>query len=256
MRSLSYNATLEKFAEGIKEVAVQENLPIYDIHALMLDVQTKGKADNKNFAMSDSVHPTNSGQAVMAYGLLKAMGAKDQPSGLSIDTTRNETVTDRCTVKDLKVTKGSVSFLTVGRRPADLFRPRLRGDIQVCANHGRPEPVSLSGNRTRAGHVEAYGEGIEVGSFSSDALAGGINLATLPGPWQKLGEEVNRLSAEQETTYLAKWREAIPSLVPEEGAARSRFAADKDRRADRQRGNRADTGRHKEPYLELVTCAG
>ena len=57
-----YNATLARFGDGVKELAAKDRVPVYDLHALMLDVQTQAKRDNPKFTMiPDSVHPPRRG---------------------------------------------------------------------------------------------------------------------------------------------------------------------------------------------------
>ncbi len=199
-----YNDTLEKFANGVKDLAAQENIPVYDIHALMLDVQTRGKAGDKGFTIVPDLlrAPIRPGQAIMAYGLLNALGANEQPSGLRIDAAYETALPDRCSVRDLKVTESSVDFV----RTDEALPTHFDAD---CAAVYKYLPIEEDVNQYRfcvtalkAGMWKLVVQGLEVGIFSSHALAGGINLASLPGPWKRLGEDVNLMASQQEDAVL------------------------------------------------------
>ncbi len=99
-----YNETLARYAKGVKELAARKDLPVYDIHELMLGVQTRAKADDPEFTMiPDAVHPSPPGQALMAYALLKALGCEAQASGLEIDAATGKVEADRCEVEGVEV---------------------------------------------------------------------------------------------------------------------------------------------------------
>ena len=68
----------------------------------------------------------------------------------------------------------------------------------------------------KAGKWKLTVGGIDVGAFSEKDLAAGVNLATLPGPWQKLGEQVNQASANQENIYYTCWRNVSLLPVPDD----------------------------------------
>jgi hypothetical protein len=71
----------------------------------------------------------------------------------------------------------------------------------------------------KAGRWKLTVEGVEVGTFTDAALAAGVNLATLPGPWQELAKKVNRMSVAHETDYFNRWRQIAIATVPNEAQA-------------------------------------
>lgn len=220
----AYNDTLALFAKGVEDLAAREKLPVYDIHALMLDVQTKAIAADPSFTMiPDAVHPSPAGQAVMAYGLLKALGCDEEPSGLKIDAATSNVEADRCKVSGLKIAPDSVSFTRTDAALPTYFDPEASATfayfpiVQELNNY----PFSVTG--LKAGNWKLTVQGIEVGVFSAADLAKGVNLATLPGPWRTLGEKVNQLSREQEDLYFTRWRQISLVNLPK-GAAPERRA--------------------------------
>lgn len=200
-----YNDVLRRYADGVKELAKRKGVPVYDIYSLMLDVQTRAKAADAGFTMiPDAVHPSPPGQALMAYGLLKALGCDEPASGLEIDATSRTVSADRCAVDDLWVTADAVRFVRRDEALPTYFDPEAAavfGYAPIVEELNR-YPFRVTG--LRKGRWRLTVEGMEVGTFTAEALAEGVNLALQPGPWQALGKAVNDLAAEQEEIYLQK----------------------------------------------------
>jgi lysophospholipase L1-like esterase len=83
-----YNQTLADFGQAAKEVAGQEGVGFADIHALMIDVMAKAKAQNgPDFCVAgpDGIHPYPDGHLIMAYAFLKALGCDGNIGTITID---------------------------------------------------------------------------------------------------------------------------------------------------------------------------
>jgi len=203
-----YNDTLARFAQGVEELARKERVPVYNIHTLMLDVQTKLKSDDPEFTMiPDSVHPNPAGHIPMAYGLIKALGCTDQASGLEINASDSTFTPDRCKVSNLKITDDSITFTrTDSSLPMylpDEVQPVLK--YLPFTQELNRYPFKVTG--IKPGDWKLTVQGIEVGTFSAEELASGVDLSTYPGPWQELGKELDRLTWNQENLYFIRWRE-------------------------------------------------
>ena len=213
----NYNDTLGKYSAGCKELADKEKVDYICLHDIMLDVQTKAKAKDPKYTMiPDSVHPCDPGQAVMAYAMLKALGCKDQASGLEIDAAASKPTPDRCKVDDLKVADNSVTFTRTDEALPTAMDPDAASSLEFFPFTQDLNQYNFKVAGLKAGKWKLAVEGIDVGTFSEKDLAAGMNLATLPGPWQKLGEQVNAASRNQEDVYFTYWRQVSMIGVPEE----------------------------------------
>jgi lysophospholipase L1-like esterase len=217
-----YNDTLTRYAQGVLELAKKNELPSFDLDSLMLDIQKRGKADDPAFTIvsaTDAIHPSNPGQSVMAYALLKALGATDQASGLAIDAAAGKATPDRCKVTDLKATPDLITFT----RTDEALPTYLDRDARNIAKYFPFDeemnryPLTVMGLK-KVDYVLTV-EGTIVGTFPGDELAKGVNLAALPGPWATLAETVNTLSKEQEDIYYTRWRSIGLLGVPNEAQA-------------------------------------
>lgn len=249
-----YNDTLALFSKGVKDLAARENLPVYDLHTLMLDVQTKAIAADPKFTMiPDAVHPTPAGHAIMAYGLLKALGCDEQPSGLKIDAANSTVQADRCKVSGLKVSPDSVSFTRTDAALPTSFDPDASATYQFFPVIQELNYYPLSVVGLKAGNWKLVVQGIDVGTFSADDLAKGMNLATMPGPWQTLGEKVNQISHEQEDVYFTRWREISLVAVPSEAKSEQQALLNKmDKLVEAKEHARAEATAHRDWQWSLT----
>jgi len=210
-----YNKTLDRYGQGVMELAAAENLPCYNLHRLMFDIQSRVKAENPNATMiPDGIHPAPAGHVIMAYALLKALGCKDQASGLEIDAQSGNYRADRCIIKDMKAEGDKISFVrTDAALPLYLDKvAKVILEYFPFEEELNQYPLKVMG--LRSGRWKITAQGIEVGAFSSDELSKGVNLASAAGPWQTMGEAVNKLSMEQENLYFTKWRNIEMLAVP------------------------------------------
>lgn len=85
-RANDYNRGLRVLADAALRVAAEAGAVGYDLHALMLDVQSRAKAADPAFTMiPDAVHPDPAGQLVMAYALLDALGVPSRTVSIDVD---------------------------------------------------------------------------------------------------------------------------------------------------------------------------
>jgi lysophospholipase L1-like esterase len=228
----SYNDTLARFAAGVKELGARENLPVFDIHALMLDVQTRAKQRNPAFTMMlDGVHPNPVGHALMAYGLLSALGCHVLPSGLAVDAAKATVTEDRCVVKDLHISDSMVTFT----RTDDALPTYLDRGVSAIVDYAPfltdLNRYRLQVTRLKSGNWQLKVQGLEVGTFSPAELAAGVDLAGRPGPWQGLVEAVDGFAREQEEVYLLRraWNNYRPTLPKEADKEKQAMVARLDR---------------------------
>ncbi len=202
----TYNDTLAQLTKEVLDLAARENVPVHNLHALMLDVLTRAKKDDPQFVMiPDGIHPDPPGHAVMTYALLKALGCKEEASGLSIDAANGKAVTDRCRVDGLKVGDEEITFTRTDEALPTGFYPD-------CTPVPRYIPLIEDFNQYRfrvtglkAAAWKLVVAGMEVGTFSNQELAAGINLATRPGPWQAMAKKADDLVVKEQAEFFQRW---------------------------------------------------
>ena len=107
------NISLSKFCDGLKEVAAKNNAAFVDQFNPYMAMLLRERASNpaNTIGGGDAVHPGPIGHTVMAWAVLKGLGASALVSEAQIDAAAKKVVsTEACRVSDLKADDGMVSF--------------------------------------------------------------------------------------------------------------------------------------------------
>ncbi len=198
-----YNDTLARLAKRVETIGARENIPVFNIHNLMLEIQTRAKTQTPAFTMiPDGVHPGEVGATAMAYGLLKVLGPIRPAASLRLDASAKTTETSLCTVQNLNVTDDHLTF-TRTDHALPTFLPK---DAIVALQPHTAILEELNEYRLAVTNLKQDTWKLQVedalaGVFTSEDLARGVNLGNMPGPWQLLGGKVDRLAAEASHVY-------------------------------------------------------
>lgn len=204
-RMRAYNPTLGQFARGEVMLARRLGVPIFNIHTLMLNAQTQAKSERKDFTMiPDGVHPDSAGHALMAYGLIQALGCNQPAASLKIGDDR--LTSSRCRVKVLAHTSDKLVFLRRDEALPMAFDPAA--DVLFPYE---PELIAMNRYELKVknltpGKWKLTVNGKAVAEMDGSQLSAGVDLAPLPGPWRELAKQVDQLCREQESAYYTRWR--------------------------------------------------
>ena len=154
---------------------------------------------------------------------------------------------DRCDVKDLHVGASEITFARTDQALPTYFDEEAASIypyLPLVADLNQ-YPFAVTG--LAAGTWKLSADGIDVGTFTADELAKGVNLATKPGPWEKLGAQVNELSRQQEGYYRVRWKVlSVQVWIPEEAAAEKQaLIAKLDKLIAAREKSRADVVSHR-----------
>jgi len=258
------NQTLQKFADGLDGVATNNGALFVDQFGPYMAVMLRERAANSNafIGAGDAIHPGPAGHTIMAWAILKALGAPSLVSSATIDGVHGKVVTTAgCKVSSLKVDAGAVSFdrldqalpMPIARKaePALHLVPILddlsRYELQVT---GLP-----------AASYELTIDGVVAGTFTAEQLAKGCSLAMAPGPITEQAQHVLQLVFDKNNAYFNRWRTVqlfqLPDWAngPEVDAKRNAEIARRDRQiADLEAG--IDAARQPKPHhFELKPAA-
>ncbi len=221
VNGLEYNATLAKFTAALKGLADKEQVPFFDLNALMLSVQTRAKQADAHFTLApDALRPNSAGHLVIAYALLKALGCTDQPSALTIDAPRKLVTHDDCTITDLSVGDEAVTFTRNDAALPAFIDSEAAKVLPFLPFNEELNQYRLQIIGLKDGDWKVTAGDFPVGTFSAGALGKGVNLGMAPGPWMIAGAQVAGLCNEQEFLYLARWRQiGMNAGIPPEAHA-------------------------------------
>jgi len=173
-----YNQTLERFSEGVKEVAAaNDGLFIDQLHPYIaaMDKARAAKAANR-IGGGDAVHPGPPGQALMAWAILKGMNFPNLVVSADIDAAAGKAAgTQGCKITGLKAAAGGVQFQQQDEglpfSPAEAKSILQWAPVLEDLNEYRLKVTGL-----KAGQYEIRLGGKKVAQYSDGDLSTGVNL--------------------------------------------------------------------------------
>jgi lysophospholipase L1-like esterase len=213
-----YNAVLVRYGQYLKELAQKEKLDVADLNTSVVAALEKAKAtDAKNAEkiIADRVHPGPSGHLLMAEALLKSWNAPATVTAVEIDATKSQAVrAENAAVADIKESNGltwtqSDKALPM---PLDLKDPVTKLAVQSSdfLKAMDWQPLKVTGLKGQKYALKIDGE--QVGTFSAQQLAEGVNLAELPTPMVHQAQAVHDLTVKHNNLHTTRCREVQIAL--------------------------------------------
>ena len=208
-----YNAVLIRFSQFLKERAAKDQMGVADLNTPMVAMLQKANAANPAMAQKiipDRVHPSPAGHLVMAESLLKSWNAPSVVTDVEIDATakrvrraENSQVEKLKKGKTISWTQTDNALPMPGPWSDSLAALVLKSsDFTDALNQERLRVDGL----TAAVRYSLTIDGQDVGDFTGEQLASGINLATLPTPMAQQAAKVAALTTRHNDQHVTRWR--------------------------------------------------
>jgi len=221
-----YNSVLVRYGDYVEQLAKQQNLDVADLNASVVAALEKAKALDPEQApnlIRDRVHPGPGGHLLMAEALLKAWNAPSLVSEVEIDARGKTLVRARnARVRDLEGLTWTETdealpmpldpqdaVLGLALRSSDFVDALDRQILRVNGLEGPRYALRIDGD--------------EVGVFSKEQLAEGVNLAGLSTPMAKQALEVHAFTLKHNNIHFARWRQ-VQTPLDKDSLDRSRPA--------------------------------
>ena len=187
-----YNETLQKYSDGVKDVAAANNAVFVDQFHPFIAIQDKARAEKPTNRISgDVVHPDPSGQAVMAWAILKGLGFPRLVSAVEIDAAAGKVAkSDNCTVEDVVVKDGSLKFQRLDQA-LPFFPAEAKGILKWAPILEELNDYGLKATGLKPGQYDILLDGKKVAQYSDVELAAGVNLAAAVLATGPIAEQVN-----------------------------------------------------------------
>jgi lysophospholipase L1-like esterase len=204
-----YNAVLVKYGEFLKELAQKENTGLADLNTSVVAELTRANTADSTGAqrlIQDRVHPGPAVHLLMAKALLKAWNAPAVVSTVEIDGAASKvTTSDNTAVTDLN----GLSWTQLDNALPMPVDKRVPGMTLALDSSDTIESLNRQMLRVTALPAAKYNLTIDdqqVGFFTKEQLAEGINLATLATPMMKQASDVHALTLKHTNIHNARWR--------------------------------------------------
>ncbi|HEY3397645.1 MAG TPA: GDSL-type esterase/lipase family protein [Armatimonadota bacterium] len=177
-----YPYALLTFGREEGRLAQRLGVPFLDMGTLYGQTMGLGRVlAGRAFALSsDGVHPQQAGQTFMAYHLLRALGGTAQLATVTVEATHLQVHAERCSVADLRVQDGKLSFRRLCESlpyptPAAARPFSLLVDLDNTLN---ADLLTVTGLTAPSYALSVDGE--KIAEVSAHALAEGVNLSAYP----------------------------------------------------------------------------
>lgn len=182
------NETIKRIVEYQKESAAKNNWEFVDLNTPMVVLNHQFQQKDPTFTLcgNDRIHPNNDGHMVMAYLFLKAQGfAGKMVANMEINANKKQAVkSENCTVSNIKRNGKDLSFDYLAEALPYPLDTIVRGwGEKSQAEVLKVIPFMEEMNREILKVTELRGnyklliDDVEIGTWSGDELAKGINLA-------------------------------------------------------------------------------
>ena len=217
-----YNAVLVRYGDFLREVAKERNLGIADLNTSVVEATKKAFAsdpDNAKKLNPDRIHAAPSGQLLMAAALLKAWNAPAEVGRLEIKVAGDDlSVSSDQDISIDKHNESSLSWTQLDKAlpfPLNLKDPLINLALRSSdfVQNLNMQPLIIKG--LAAGDYSLSIDGEDVGTFTSDQFAAGVNLAVLPTPMAKQAAAVHELTLKHNNIHFMRWRNVQVPLQKE-----------------------------------------
>jgi lysophospholipase L1-like esterase len=208
-----YNRVLTRYSDFLAELASTQKLDLANLNGPVVDMLTKANVLDATAAaklVPDRIHPAEQATLVMAQGLLKSWKAPAIVTEVEIDAAHHTAAVQTNThVSEVKSEKGLGWMQMDEALPMPLNRQDplvalvLKSSDFVDALDR--EPLRVKG--LARGNYRLDIDGDTAGTFSSEQLAAGINLADLPTPMNRQAAGVHALTLQHLNIHNTRWRQ-------------------------------------------------
>lgn len=208
-----YNGVLVRYGDFVKDLAEKERVGFADLNTSVVAATRKAfemDPTNATKLNPDRVHPAPGGQLLMAEAILKAWNAPALVSAVAIDASSAKvTQAENTKVSDLSVEKA----ITWTQEDAALPMPidtkdsiiALAVKVSDVMQSLNQQTLKVTGAPSAAYRLEI--DGASLGTFTKEALAEGVNLATLDTPMMKQARRVHELTLDHTRVHQSRWRD-------------------------------------------------
>jgi lysophospholipase L1-like esterase len=192
-----YNSVMVRYGDFVAKLGQEMNLPVVDFTAAVDDALRAGMRIDPRMAGSllpDRIHPSETGHWIMAAALARGWNASPDVSSVAIDAaTINVTRQENATVSDLKESGADLSWTQLDQAlplPLELNDAMTQFLLEISDIPLLDRQMMEAKNLSAASYNLSI-DGKEMGTFSREQLAAGINLALYSTPMEQQAKSID-----------------------------------------------------------------
>ncbi|MCX7007526.1 MAG: GDSL-type esterase/lipase family protein, partial [Kiritimatiellaeota bacterium] len=204
------NLSLRKFSDGLKVVAQENGAAFVDQFDPFMALMMKAREGHPEARIGggDAVHPGPAGHTLMAWTILKQLGATPLVSSahIKLGWLWNRAATENCAVSNLKCADGVVSFDRLDNALPMPIDPKAVAALKLAPVLEDLNRYTLKISGPKAAKYAVIIDGEAAGTVSAAELAAGWNMAETAGPIYKQAQEVLQLVFQKNNAFFNRWR--------------------------------------------------
>lgn len=204
------NLALRKFSDGLKVVAQENGAAFVDQFDPFMAIMMKAREGHPEARIGggDAVHPGPAGQTLMAWTILKQLGATPLVSSahIKLGWLWNRASTENCTVSNLKFSDGVLSFDRLDNALPMPIDPNAKAALTLAPVLQELTRYTLKVTGLKAAKYAVTIDGESVGFVMADELTAGGDLSLTAGPITKQSQEVLQLVFQKNNVFFDRWR--------------------------------------------------
>lgn len=202
------NQSLKAFSASLKEVATKTGAGFADQFNPYMDILLEQHSKNPQGVIGggDAVHPGPPGQTLMAWLVLKALGATPLVSKAEIDVAKQGAKFENCRVSNLEVAGGTVRFDRLDDALPMPIDARAEPTLSMAPVLDELSWFGLKVTGLKEGTYEVTIDGESAGKVTAEALGKGWNLTNSGGPITKQTRDLLQSIFRKNDLYFARWR--------------------------------------------------
>jgi lysophospholipase L1-like esterase len=204
------NQSLRKFSDGLKEVAAKSGSLFVDQFDPYMAIMLKERSANPAAVIGggDAVHPGAAGHTLMAWAVLKGLGASALVSRMELDySAKKVRGAEGCRVGKVEVAGDLVSFERQDEALPMPIDARAEAALKLAPVLDELSRYELRITGLPAGNYQIKIDGEAIGQATADELANTCNLANFSSAVTAQAQEVLRLVFEKNNVFFRRWRE-------------------------------------------------
>ncbi len=204
------NLSLRQYSDGLKAVATSNATGFVDQFDPYMKFLVAGHATNATASIGggDAVHPGPVGHTLMAWIILKALGAPALVSSADIDAAAGKAMAaEGCRIENIRVTDGVLRFDRLDQALPLPVLPSADKALGLAPVMNDLSLYLLKVSGLKAPRYALAVDGEKTGEFTASELAAGCNLALQAGPITKQAQQVLNLVIQKNAAYYVRWRQ-------------------------------------------------
>jgi lysophospholipase L1-like esterase len=202
------NQSLRKFSDGLKDVCSREGATFVDQFDPYMAIMLRERASNPSALIGggDAVHPGPTGHTLMAWAILKGLGATPLVSRAEVDCAAKKVTTRECRVENLKVSDSTVGFDRLDDALPMPIDRRAEAATKLAPVLEELDLYELRVTGLPRGSYELTIDGEPATKAGADEFSKGVNLAIQAGPITAQAREVLDLVFKKNNQFFDRWR--------------------------------------------------